>query len=98
MIVVIQAVVKAGSLFRQRRYLRAVCQEDVEMAVVVIIRHRDSAKNAVDDRLVSGGSVVQNKIHTESSLVIFKADFSSVPDVDFACASRAIIEREATLQ
>jgi len=78
MIVVIQAVVKARNLFRQRRYPRAICEEDVEKALVVVIQQCDSAGNAVDDRLVNGGSVVQNKIHTGLRLAIFEADSSRV--------------------
>src|ERR1700730_10792606 len=78
MIVVIQAVVKARTLFRQRRYPRAICEEDVEKAVVVVIQQCDSTENAVDDRLVNGGSVVQNKIYTGLRLAIFEADSSRV--------------------
>src|SRR5882762_4614621 len=78
MIVVIQAIVKARNFFRQRRYPRAICEEDVEKTVVVVIQQCDSARNAVDDRLVKGGSVVENKIYTGSWLTIFEADSSRV--------------------
>jgi hypothetical protein len=78
MIVVIQAVVKARNVFRQRRYPRAICEEGVEKAVVVVIQQCESARNAVDDRLVNSGSVVQNKINTGSQLAILEVDSSRV--------------------
>jgi hypothetical protein len=73
MIIVIQAVVKARNFFRQRRYPCAICEEDVEKAVVVVIQQCDSAGNAVDDRLVNGGSVVQNKIYTRIAARDFRS-------------------------
>src|ERR1700746_3005573 len=78
MIVVIQAVVKARNFFRKRRYARTICEEDVEKTVVVVIEQCASARNTVNDRLVNGGSVVQNKIDTGSGLAIFEADTTCV--------------------
>src|SRR5437667_10874848 len=78
MIVAIQAVVKARTFFRQRRYPRAICEEDVEKTVVVVIQQCDSARNAVDDPFVKGCCVVQNNSYTGSRRGILDADSSRV--------------------
>ncbi len=78
MIVVVQAVRIPWSFLRQRWNLRAVSEEDIEVAVVVIVQQGHAARNAVDNRLVTRGSVVENEIDPGVRLAIFKTDFTVV--------------------
>ena len=73
-VVVIQAVEKDRAILGQARDARAVGEENVEAAIIVIIEKGNAPESAIDDRLVGNGAIFQHKSNARLLLPVLEAN------------------------
>ena len=63
-VVVIQAIVEARTVFGESRDCRTIGEENVEVAVVIVVQKRDATKDTVDNGLVLRGVIIEDELNT----------------------------------
>ena len=71
-VIPIKPVEKSGASFFQTGDLGPIAKEDVQKAVVVVIKNCNTAQHGIDDGLVRNSAVIQHETHATLNLPILE--------------------------
>jgi len=71
-IVAIEPVEERWAVLLQAGNAGSIGKEDIQEAVIVVVKHGDATQDRIDDGLVRDRAVVEYKIHARSSLPVLE--------------------------